>query len=76
MLRQDATDYILVDLDTERMRNLLGDLSATEAWITSFHFNDSGNQFLRRSFGTGATTSSRSTQPPVFVSHQRLVKPG
>ena len=55
MLRHDPTHDILVNLDTEGMRDLLGDLSATKARIAPFHFNDGGNQFLRRSFGTGRT---------------------
>jgi len=52
MLRQDSTHNILVNLDCERMRDLLGDLSAAKARVASFHFNDGGNQFLRRSSWT------------------------
>jgi hypothetical protein len=37
--RQDPTHPILVDSDTERMHDLLGYLSAAEAWIESFHVN-------------------------------------
>ena len=52
MLFQDPTHHIFFDRNPEGMRYLLGDFSATKARIAPFHFNNGGNQFLRRSFGT------------------------
>ncbi|MFZ0679962.1 hypothetical protein [Candidatus Binatus sp.] len=35
----------LIDLDTERARYLLGNLSAAEAWVASFHLEDRVDEF-------------------------------
>lgn len=50
VLRQDATDHVLAEVNTERMRDV------TESRIAVFHFNPSRNDFLRRAFGPGAAT--------------------
>ncbi|MGH8537799.1 MAG: hypothetical protein ACREXM_15405 [Gammaproteobacteria bacterium] len=50
--------------DTEGMRNLLGDLSATEARIASFYFND--GYLLAHHYGDGTVYFPEGTPREVF----------
>ena len=44
MLLQDAPHDILVDLDAERVRNLLGDFQTAEFRIAAFHLDHGGDE--------------------------------
>ena len=46
MLIQDASDDILIDIDTERAGYLLGSLAAAKAKIAPLHLNDRRNESL------------------------------
>jgi hypothetical protein len=46
VLRQNPPHHVFVDLQSECVRNLLGDARAAEAGIESLDFEDCGNQFL------------------------------
>src|SRR5260370_8220997 len=56
MNAQDTANNILVDLDGERQRDLLGNSGTAPVGITPFHFNADVNQFFIRSL--------RSVPPP------------
>ena len=71
MLGQYATDDILVDIDTEGKRDLLGDAPAAEARVPSFHLDDHGDQLRRRPFGSWLTTPFGCEQQAVLPFHER-----
>lgn len=48
MFGQDASNDILVDLDTKRLGYDQRDPRATEAWIAAFKFDNEANELLRR----------------------------
>jgi hypothetical protein len=45
VLDEDAPDDILIDLDTERAGYLLGNLTAAEAGVASFHLDNCLDEF-------------------------------
>jgi hypothetical protein len=53
MLLQDATHNILVHLNAEGIRDLLGDSQTPELRIPQFHFHHGGNELGRGPFGPG-----------------------
>jgi len=52
MLRQSAVNDVLVDLDTEGMRDLLRDAHATNLWVAQLNLDDWGCEFSRKSLRT------------------------
>jgi hypothetical protein len=52
MSRQNASDHVLVDVDPERLSQLLGDLGTAEAGVASFEFQDGPNEIRWWAFGT------------------------
>src|SRR5450631_1047411 len=74
VLSENATHDVLVDLDAERMSNLLRNARATEARIAVLHFEDRRDEFLRGPFRPGSLTDSGREQPSVFPLDQRPVK--
>ena len=50
VLSEDVTHDVLVDLDPERMSNLLRNARATEVRIAVLHFEDRCDEFLRGPF--------------------------
>lgn len=52
VLGQDTSDDVLVDIKTEQLCYLLRDLWAAIPWISTFHFNNSQDEFLGWSLGT------------------------
>jgi hypothetical protein len=50
---EDSTNYILVDVDAEGMRNLLGDSHVPETPVALLHLDDGRDEFRGRTFGTG-----------------------
>ena len=53
MDREHTAHRILVDLDAEGMRNLLGDAQIAEVRIARFHLDDRRDEFCGRTFGPG-----------------------
>ncbi len=51
--------HVLVDLQAEGMRNLLGNARTAEAWIEALDLKDGGNQCFGRSCGAGATPGAQ-----------------
>jgi hypothetical protein len=74
MSRQNPAHHVLVDLDAESMRDLLGNPGTAEARIAVLHLEDHGNQFLRRTLGSGPTTRLTREQQTVFPLNQCSVK--
>ncbi len=67
---QHAPYQILINLDIEEQGNLLGDALATEFRVSTFHLDDRGDQFRRRSSGTRLATSFRREKQAVLTFHQ------
>ena len=55
VLCQYSADDVLVDIDTEGQRDLLGNSGTAPTGITPFHFNDSIDEFFARPFRTRPT---------------------
>ena len=47
-----ASDHVVIDIDSERFFDLLGDSGAAEAGITLFQFNNNTNEIIRGAFRT------------------------
>jgi hypothetical protein len=76
VLRKDTAHDIFIYVDTEGMRDLLGDAHITELMIAAFHLDDGRNEFGGWTLGSGfAATPGRGEQKPILAFNQRLVKP-
>ena len=71
---QNPAHDVLVDVDAEGQRDLLGDALAAPSTITPFHFNDRVDQCFRWSFGTGPADSFGRKQQAVLLFREQLVK--
>src|SRR6516165_8767930 len=71
---QDAANNILVDLDAESQRDLLGNAGAAPVGITPFHGNDGVDEFLLRSLRARPTPALGRKQQAVLPFFQRLVE--
>jgi hypothetical protein len=58
MPSEDAAHNVFVDLDAERVRNLLGNSRTPESRIAALHFEDRRDEFLRGPFGPCSLTGS------------------
>src|SRR5215471_16785419 len=66
---QDTAHHILVDLDSECQRDLLGNARTAPAGVPPFHCDDGVDEFLVRSLGAGSTThKDAKTASGTFVS--------
>jgi hypothetical protein len=75
VLCQHAAYDIFVEVDTERMRDLLRDAHTTELGIAAFELNDCRNEFRGRTFRTGfSATEGGGKEQAVFPIHHRLVE--
>src|SRR6266852_3724513 len=75
VLREHAAHDILVHIDVEDMRYLLGDAYTAEPWVAALQLNDRPNEFCRRPFGSGfAATAGRGKEQAILTINQRLVK--
>jgi hypothetical protein len=74
MNAQDTANNILVDLDGERQRDLLGNSGTAPVGITPFHFNDGVNEFFVRSLRAGPPTARGRKQHAVLSFHQHVVE--
>ena len=76
MFGEDATHHVLVETDTERMANLLGNPQMAESRVSGFHLNDCCDQFGRWALWPGLPTGSGGReQSPVLVIDQKPVEP-
>src|SRR5215471_21389562 len=62
---QDTAYHILVDLDTECQRDLLGNARAAPTGVPPFHCDDGFDELLVRSLGAGSTPTRTRKQNPV-----------
>ena len=74
MLSEDAPHDIPVDLDAERMGNLLDNARTTEARIAMLHFEDRRDEILRGPFRPWSLTAPGREQHSAFPLDQRPVK--
>src|ERR1039457_5820504 len=73
---EDATHHVLVQFDTERMANLLGNPQMAEIRVSGFHLDDCRDQFGRWAFWPGLPTGSGGReQSPVLVIDQNSAEP-
>src|SRR5580704_7476178 len=56
MTAQDTTNHILIDLDAEGYRHLLGNAGTTPGGITPFHLNNGVDYLFLQSFRSRSTT--------------------
>jgi hypothetical protein len=74
MKTQDTANDILVDLNAESQRDLLGDSGTTPLGITAFQFNDCVDEFLIRSFRARLTPALGRKQHAVLSLPQHTVE--
>jgi hypothetical protein len=74
MNAQDTTNHILVDLDGESQRDLLGNSGTAPVGITPFHFHDGVDEFFLRSTRARPTHAHGRKQHAVLSSPQHLVE--
>ena len=75
MLREHASNDVLVKLDSEGVSDLLGDTHATEPWIAALQLDDRRDECCRRTFGAGFTaTVAGGKEPTILPIHQGLVE--
>src|ERR1700676_3453286 len=74
MKRQNPTDHVSVDLDTEGQSDLLRDSWTSPTGITPFHLDDYIDKFSSGPFGTGPTPSTWRKKVAVFPILQGLVE--
>jgi hypothetical protein len=68
MIGQDPADDVLIDLNPEGESDLLGDARTSPGWIPPFHFQDSIDELLGRTFGSRTLPALRREQQPIFAS--------
>ena len=59
MCGEDTPDHIFIDGGSEGSVDLLRDSGATEPWIALLQWDDSLDEFLRRTLGTSLSLDSR-----------------
>jgi hypothetical protein len=74
MNAQDAANNILVDLDGESQRDLLGNSGTAPTGITPFHFNDGVDEFLLRSIRARPTPALGRKQHAILSSPQHAME--
>jgi hypothetical protein len=74
MSAQDTANDILVDLDAESQRNLLGDAGTAPTRITPFHCNDGIDEFFLRSFRARSMAALGRKQHAVLSFPQQVVE--
>lgn len=67
---QDASNNILINLDTEGFPDDQGDARATEAWIAAFELNNGLDEWLGRTFRSGLCPLLWREQLTVFSVHR------
>ena len=75
VFREHAATDVFVDLDTERMSDLLGDAHTAKLGIAPLHLDYGRNEFRGRTFATGLAAMRRGgKEQAVFAIHQNLVE--
>jgi hypothetical protein len=70
---QDATNDVLIDVDPENVRELLGDMPADESPISVLH-SDDRNELRRWAFRARPAAALRREQQPVLSIHELLME--
>jgi hypothetical protein len=75
VFREHAATDVFVDLNAERMSDLLGDAHKAKLGIAPLHLDDGRDEFRGRIFGTGLAAMRRGgKEQAVFAIHQNLVE--
>src|SRR3954453_17967468 len=74
MNAEDAANNILVDLDTESQRDLLGDTGTAPLGIAPFHGDDGVDEFSSRSLGARPRPARGRKQQAVLSFAQQAVE--
>jgi len=74
MHSKNPTYHVLVNVDTEGERNLLGNSATTPSGIAPFHFNNRIDEFFRRSFRSRSSSAFGRKKHAVFSFRQHLVE--
>ena len=74
VLGENTPHQVLVDLDAERLGELLGDSGAAKARVARLHLDDGVDELLRRALGSGLAQTACREQPPVLSLLERLVE--
>src|SRR2546421_6643320 len=74
MNAQDTANNILVDLEGESQRDLLGNSGTAPVGITPFHFNDGVDEFFLRSIWARPTPAPGRKQHAVLSSAQHVME--
>ena len=59
MCGEDTPHYIFINVDSERVVDLLCDPGASESWIALLQFDDCLDEFLRGVLGTWLSFAAR-----------------
>jgi hypothetical protein len=71
---QDATNDVLIDVDSKYVRELLGDMPAAESPISVLHADNRCNELRRRAFRAWPAAALRREQRPVLSFHELLME--
>ena len=74
MKAQDTANHILVDLDAESQRDLLGNAGTAPVGITPFHSDHGVDEFLLRSLGARPTPELGQEQQAILSFPQHVVE--
>ena len=74
MSREYTTDSVLIQIQSERQVDLLGDARATVSRITSFHLNDGSNDFSGWPFWAWLLAATRRLEQAILSFLQRIVE--
>ena len=73
--REHPAHDVLINLQAECMRDLLGDALIAESVVTKLHLDDGRDDFLRRALQAGLALGSRGREEAaIFCINQRLVE--
>ena len=75
VLREHASNDVLVKLDAEGVDDLLGDAHAAVPWIAALQLDNRRDECCRRTFGARFTaTVAGGKEPTILPIHQSLVE--
>lgn len=73
VLCKDATNHVLINVDTVGVCDLLGDFAAAPARFAFLHFHDGSDNVFGRALGTRSTTTKGRIEPPILTTNQCLM---
>jgi len=71
---EDTPDDIFIDVDPERMADLLRDPRGSDSWVTPFQLNDRLNKLPRRILGAWLSVAARRIQQSIFLLPEDVVE--